>query len=124
MEKQPAETSPGPVSMSGTTVPSEQKDLKFEDNALVNPAVVNEDGDEVEDAVQYVTGVRLAVIIVAVIIIAMLIMLDMSIIATVSSFSWKAHPAMRTYLSHRRPLGLRATSTRLRMWVGTEVLIC
>ena len=108
--------------MSGTTVSKEAKNSHLKDSSLVNPAVVNEDEDE--DEVQYITGVKLAVILVAVIIIALLIMLDMSIIATVSRLLWLAHLIMCTDFSKRQSLKSRATSTLLRMLVGTEVLIC
>lgn len=58
-----------------------------DDNSPVNQtmASVNGVGEEMEDQAQFVYGLRLAAVIVSLISIALLIMLDMSIIATVST---------------------------------------
>jgi hypothetical protein len=127
MEKQPAETNSTapndrPASMSETIVSKEPKNPQLDvpdvDHSPVNSAVVN------ESEVQYVTGVRLAVIISTVTLTAFLIMLDVSIIATVSRLLWPARPVMRTDSFKRQLLKSRANFILFRMLVGTGVLIC
>jgi hypothetical protein len=66
-----------PASMNETMMSKEQKSSQLEDHGPVNSDVAS------EGEVQYVTGVKLGVILLGVIVIALLIMLDMSIIATV-----------------------------------------
>lgn len=78
MQKQSTETSgPEPASMNETIMSKEQKSSRLEGHSPVNSDVTS------EGEVQYVTGIKLGVILLGVIVIAMLIMLDMSIIATV-----------------------------------------
>lgn len=75
---------PDSILMRETNVSREARSSQPNDsNGQRNPAVDDRDEDEVEDEVQYITGVKLTLVICAVIGIALLIMLDMSIIATV-----------------------------------------
>ncbi|KAJ5785989.1 MFS general substrate transporter [Penicillium pulvis] len=70
---------PASIMMRETNVSREARSSQPNDSSsLSNPDVGNED----EDEVQYITGVELTLVILAVIGVALLIMLDMSIIAT------------------------------------------
>lgn len=72
--------------MRETNVSREARSSQPNDNSsLSNPDVGNED----EDEVQYITGIKLTLVLLAVIGIALLIMLDMSIIATVRGLPLK-----------------------------------
>ncbi|KAJ5913206.1 MFS general substrate transporter [Penicillium tannophilum] len=70
---------PASILMRETNVSREARSSQPNNSSLSNPDVGNED----EDEVQYITGIKLTLVLLAVIGIALLIMLDMSIIATV-----------------------------------------
>lgn len=73
---------PASILLRETNVSREARSSQPNDSSSQNnPALDNEDEDE--DEVQYITGVKLTLVILAVIGVALLIMLDMSIIATV-----------------------------------------
>ncbi|KAJ5536558.1 MFS general substrate transporter [Penicillium frequentans] len=70
---------PASIMMRETNASREARSSQPNDSSsLSNPDVGNED----EDEVQYITGVKLTLVVLAVIGVALLIMLDMSIIAT------------------------------------------
>lgn len=78
------------VYSSGPMAPSEPEPKNPQpegDNSPANltTASANGVGEVIENEAQFVSGLRLAVVIVSLISIALLIMLDMSIIATVST---------------------------------------
>jgi hypothetical protein len=82
VEKKPGEMNsrPAAILMRETNFSRNARNLQPKDSSSQsNPAVDDED----EAEVQYITGVRLALVILAVIGAALLVMLDMSIVATV-----------------------------------------
>lgn len=88
MQKQSTENlGPEPASMNETMMSKEQKSPRLEGHGPVNSDVTS------EGEVQYVTGIKLGVILLGVIVIAMLIMLDMSIIATVREATLASPPS-------------------------------
>lgn len=80
MEKQPGEINSGSALKTETNVLRDGESLKpSNSSSQVNRSVSNDD----EGEVQYLTGVKLTLVILAVTAIALLVMIDMSIVATV-----------------------------------------
>ena len=87
-------------------------------------------GNEDEVELEFLSGAKLALVIIAVIAIALLVMLDMSIIATVSGLPLTVTEVYHVdllfffFLKKRQSPKSRVTFTLLRALVGTEARIC
>lgn len=108
---------PASIMMRETNASREARSSQPNDSSsLSNPDVGNED----EDEVQYITGVKLTLVVLAVIGVALLIMLDMSIIATVRELRLNQVFHVHSRFKTRQPLISRATFTLLPVSVGME----